>query len=83
MKFVSIIIPFKGYSPNMDFWEQPARANLLRDFLNSFVINYDKLTPGLLRKAIIEQLKHKLILPTFDSHWFKGSETTAQEMLTI
>lgn len=77
----SIIIPFKGYSKNLDFWEQPARAELLKYYINSFIIDYDMLTPELLKEAVIEQLNLKFRLFHFNPFWFRGSENTAREIL--
>ena len=76
----SIVVPFKGYNGETNFWEQPARARLLADHIGSRIIDYDELSPRLFSKVIKNQLERKLDCSSIDRAWFKGGENMAREL---
>lgn len=80
----SIIIPFEGYG-DIYYREQPSRARLLKDFIGSSIINYDKLAPLRLAKEIERKIKYSRRLQDkkVDSTWFKGKEIFLKEFHTL
>jgi len=74
----SIVIPFKGYPPRYGYIEQLSRAQMLKDYLGTSILDYDELSPQLLAKEIEKKYQDREPKSTgIDKNWFKGGEITS------
>lgn len=78
----AVLIPFKGYGKYEDFWEQPARASMLKRREGADILEYQRLDPESLRDAIARQLNRVSADGPTKKTDFRGAEKTAGEILS-
>jgi predicted glycosyltransferase len=71
----AVIIPFEGYTKEMSFAEQPARAEMLRKIIDATVIPIQKLKAVTLASSIKAAAHRTLPTMNIPKDWFNGGET--------
>ena len=81
----AIVIPIIKTSGEKDpgtCLEQLARANILKDYLNTTVLDYHNLTPKNLARAIKQKVEEPFYSKV-SKNWFKGVENTSKEVIKM
>lgn len=69
----AVVIPFEGYG-KISFFEQPARAGMLRETIGARILSIKDLTAKSLSVAIREASGRKAVIPEIPQEWFAGGD---------
>jgi predicted glycosyltransferase len=75
----AVLVPFKG-SGVMSFYEQPARAALLKEMMGSRILSIQDLTAKILTRAIKETAACPKITSKIPKEWFMGADVLDQAL---
>lgn len=70
----AVVIPFEGYDGSMSFYEQPARAALLKEKIGAKILSIQNLTADNLTAVIKEAAGRKAVVSDIPKEWFAGAD---------
>jgi len=80
----SIVIPFCGYQSKKGYIEQVSRAEMLKDYLGSSILNYDELSPQRLAFEIEKKNREKEPKNNkINKSWFNGGVITSKIIMDV
>lgn len=78
----AVIIPFEGYG-SMSFYEQPARAVMLKEMIGAKIFSIQDLSANKLATAIKEAAGRKAVIPEVPKGWFMGEEVLDKALIGL
>ena len=69
----AVVIPFEGYG-SMSFYEQPARAVMLKEMIGAKILSIQDLTADILTQRLKRLPPARKSVPHIPKKWFRGGD---------
>ncbi|MBF0570990.1 MAG: hypothetical protein HQL12_03875 [Candidatus Omnitrophica bacterium] len=78
----AVVVPFEGYG-SMSFYEQPARAVMLREMIGAKILSIQNLTADTLSKAVKDAAARPAVCSKIPKEWFMGADVLDKALIRL